>query len=106
MLGDVFSTLGLSSKDEQIYLAALEIGSQPASIIARKAEIKRGDAYNHLKNLSDRGLFKIEYKNGIKHFCPCPPKKLLKVLRMKRLIVLQAENKLKMLIPILDSDQD
>ncbi len=104
MLGDVFKALGLSSKDEKIYLAALELGSQPASVIARKAEFSRVDTYNHLKHLCSRGIFKMKSHNNIKHFYPCTPNKLLDMLKIKRLIILEAENKLKMLIPVLPAN--
>jgi len=101
MLSGIFKILGLASKDERIYIAALKLGPQPASVIARKACTKRVDTYNHLKDLCEKGVFIMEIKNSIMYFSPCPPGKILEMLKIKRLIVLDAENKLKMLLPIL-----
>ncbi|OIP80905.1 hypothetical protein COW94_04120 [Candidatus Peregrinibacteria bacterium CG22_combo_CG10-13_8_21_14_all_44_10] len=101
MLGEIFQILDLTSKDEQLYMAALKLGPQPASIIARKADVKRVDAYNHLACLCNRGIFRMETRNGIKHFAPCSPDKILRMLKIKRSIIVEAENKLKMLIPVL-----
>ena len=43
--------LGLSEKEADVYLAALELGMAPASVIAKKSRIKRTTVHEILKRL-------------------------------------------------------
>ena len=57
MNSELVSTLqayGFSDKEAKIYLVALELGSSPASAIARNSGIKRVTAYTILKDLKNK----------------------------------------------------
>lgn len=101
MLTKIFSILGLSEKDERIYRATLELGSQPASVIAQRVGLKRVDTYNHLTNLSKRNICKSRGHNGMKHFKACPPDQLLKLIKDRKLMIKEAESQFKTILPSL-----
>ncbi len=64
---------GLSEAEVRVYLAGLAVGARPASIIAEKAELKRGHTYNMLTSLMEKGLVQEFEKNGTRHFtCSSP----------------------------------
>jgi sugar-specific transcriptional regulator TrmB len=64
--------LGLNSVEIATYLAALEIGSGPASAIASVAGLNRITAYEALKRLSKKGFIKIRAKRSdrVRYFVP------------------------------------
>ena len=47
--------LGLSEKEVEVYLALLEFGTQPASVIARKIGLPRPTALFHCRQLFEKG---------------------------------------------------
>jgi sugar-specific transcriptional regulator TrmB len=74
---------GLSSAEIRVYLALLELGAQPASIVARKAGLKRGHAYNVLAVLMEKGVVQEFVKKGVRIFTCCSPTGLLSLLEQR-----------------------
>ncbi len=70
------SSLGLSEKEAKLYLTLLEVGPNPVSAVARKANITRTTAYAALESLKSRGLVSIIESKGIQQFSPVGPRKL------------------------------
>jgi DNA-binding Lrp family transcriptional regulator len=68
MLREFLSSLGLSDKETQIVLALAELGTQPASAVARRAALDRVTAYKNLRKLADRGLVRIYYRDAVQCF--------------------------------------
>jgi hypothetical protein len=68
MIDQYLKDLGLTEKEQRIYLALAELGVQPASIVARHCKLDRVTTYKHLKKLSQDGLVKIYYTHAIQHF--------------------------------------
>ncbi len=64
--------LGLNEVEITTYLAALEVGSGPASAIAAVAGLNRITAYEALKRLSKKGFIKIRAKRNdrVRYFVP------------------------------------
>ncbi len=62
------SSLGITKKETQLYLALLELGEATATDIAKRAKIKRTTAYNILPSLIERGFIQTTQKRGIKYF--------------------------------------
>lgn len=60
--------LGLSEKESMVYLAALELGMAPVSIVARKAKLKRPTTYLILKDLAKKGMAECFLKNRIRYY--------------------------------------
>lgn len=71
--------LGLSNEEARIYLACLEVGGGPVSVIARKAAVHRVSCYHTLENLLNKRLLSQYNKNGVKCFAPEPPEQLVKL---------------------------
>lgn len=81
MLEQVLIGIGFSHKEAVIYLAALELGPQPASIIAQQAHINRSTAYVILKSLMRKGVISTFTKNDIKYFNALEPTSLLQYIQ-------------------------
>lgn len=68
---------GMSEKEALIYLVALELGSAPASTIARKTGIKRVTAYAILKEMERSHIATSINKWGMTYFQVLEPTRLL-----------------------------
>lgn len=84
MLKNILQKIGLSSKDSEVYLACLELGTQPASVIARKAGLKRPTTYLILEGLSKKGLVSEYTGANVKYFTAVSPEYLLSFVENKR----------------------
>jgi hypothetical protein len=82
----------------EIYLAALELGLQPASVIARKAGLKRVDTYNHLRKLCGIGIFRVDRKDGVTFFTTCSPERLVCLIKIKKHIIAEVEKNLSRMV--------
>ena len=71
--------IGLSDEEARVYIACLEIGGGPVSVIARKAGANRVSCYYTIDNLLQKKLLSQYNKNGVKCFAPEPPEQLLKI---------------------------
>ena len=71
--------IGLSDEEARVYIACLEIGGGPVSVIARKAGANRVSCYYTIDNLLGKKLLSQYNKNGVKCFAPEPPEQLLKI---------------------------
>lgn len=69
--------LGLTKEESRVYIAAIQVGSQPASIIASKADLKRETCYYTLKKLLKRGLMSTFIKNNVTYYTAEEPQKLI-----------------------------
>ncbi len=68
--------LGLSEKEAQLYIAALQLGSGTVQEIAKKANIKRPTAYVVLDQLIEKGLISRKPSNGGTSYIAENPEKL------------------------------
>ena len=98
--------LGLSDLEAQIYLASLELGPQPASVIAKKAGIKRSNAYNVLAELMERGIVQEFTKGNIRSFTVRSPNSLLSLLSDREQQLAMQKQKLLMMLPELEKIQN
>lgn len=71
--------LGLSEKETKIYLSALELGSAPASAIAKQSGIDRVNTYYLLESLKQKGLISETEKSAVKQFNVESPEQLLRL---------------------------
>ena len=58
----IFANLGLSKQESTVYLAALKLGSAPASSIAKTAGLERTTVYPVLKSLAKEGLVMVHFQ--------------------------------------------
>lgn len=97
------SGVGLSESEISVYQATLELGSRPASIIAKKAGLKRGHTYNVLSQLAERGIIQEFVKNSVRHFTCSPPDSLLGVLEHRENELTLQKERIKKIIPKLEA---
>jgi sugar-specific transcriptional regulator TrmB len=73
----------MTTYEAQVYLTALELGSSPASTIARRAGVKRVTGYAILRDFVTKGIASKIEKSGVNHFHVIDPTKLLGQLQSK-----------------------
>lgn len=74
-----------SEKEARIYLVTLELGSSPASSIARTSWIKRVTAYSILKDLKNKWIANSIERKDVTYFSVISPQLLLDNLEKKYL---------------------
>lgn len=94
--------LGLTGPEVRLYLALLELGSQPASVLARKAGLKRGHTYNVLTRLMEQGIVQEFVKSGVKQFTASMPAVLLSLLERRKEGIEAQERALVAILPSLE----
>lgn len=83
MLSRILKKIGLNTKEGAIYLALLELGSQPASVIGKKANINRSTAYLILDNLMAKGFVNQHVKADVKYFTATDPQIVSQMLESR-----------------------
>ncbi len=73
MLTKILENIGLNAKEAKVYLAALEIGSNPVSKIAAKAKINRVTTYDIIEKLTKKGLISSFTRAKVKYFTATDP---------------------------------
>ncbi|MDD4762069.1 MAG: helix-turn-helix domain-containing protein [Candidatus Pacebacteria bacterium] len=77
---DIASTLvqlGFTQKEATVYIVTLELGMAPASVIAKKAKMKRTTVHEILKKLGERGLAEFFMRKNTRFFSVLSPRSLL-----------------------------
>lgn len=96
-------SFGLSESETAVYLALLELGTQPASVVARKAGLKRGHTYNVLAGLSQKGVVQEFERRGVRTFTCTRPANLLSLLERRADDLENTKRQLLQSLPILES---
>lgn len=79
----LLSNIGLNNKEVKIYEALLELGSAPASIIAKMADLPRQTTYSILEEMVRSGYLETSEKKGVTQFIG-NPKNLLILLEKQK----------------------
>lgn len=103
MLTSLLQKIGLSEKDAEVYLACLELGTQPASVIARKAGLKRPTTYLILEALLKKGLVSEYTGSNVKYFTAVSPEYLLNYVEKQRRELTAHQRELEEYLPQLSS---
>lgn len=99
MLKSLLQKIGLTDKDSEVYLACLELGTQPASVIAKKAGLKRPTTYLILEGLVRKGLVSEYSGANVKYFTAVSPDYLLNYVEKKRRELASHERELEQFLP-------
>ncbi len=75
--------IGLTVKQAKVYLATLETGQSPVSMIANKAGINRVTTYDILEKLIQKGFIHFITKNKIKLFSATEPEIITEGFKQK-----------------------
>lgn len=84
MLKNVLQSIGLNSKEIQVYLITLKLGTQPASVIARNAQVPRNTTRFLLDKLVDKGFIKKVTKANTQLYTPEEPENIIKLLQRQQ----------------------
>lgn len=95
--------LGLRQQQAKIYLSSLELGAQPASVIAKKTGLKRSHTYILLGQMKDAGYIQEFIKDGVRHFISCSPTTLLSMLTNRAQELSARKEALIHMLPVLDA---
>ena len=68
MLKETLCQIGLTTNEANIYLTLVELGPQPANIIAKKTNLIRPTVYPILKGLQKKSLIGSFLRNGVIYF--------------------------------------
>lgn len=99
MLKSILQKIGLSDKDAEVYLACLELGTQPASVIAKKAGLKRPTTYLILEGLLKKGLVSEYTGSNVKYFTVVSPEYLLNYVEKQRRELTSHQRELEQFLP-------
>ena len=69
--------IGLTDPEAKVYLELLAIGTQVASILAKRLKINRTTIYSVLRNLGMKGLVSSRVKSNVKFFSANDPNCLI-----------------------------
>ena len=72
-LAPVLESIGLDTKQSQLYLAGLALGAAPASEYAKKSGLNRITTYNTLEELVHLGHMTVEKRVRAKWYAPVAP---------------------------------
>lgn len=84
MIQNVLQNIGLNEKEIEVYLTNLELGSQPASVIARRIKLPRNTTRFILDKLVEKGLIERSKKANTQLYRPEEPKNLINLLESQR----------------------
>lgn len=68
--------LGLTAQEATVYVACLKIGTGPASVVAKAAQLNRTTVYPILKSLARSGFVSVTYKNRSRQYRAQRPSKI------------------------------
>lgn len=77
MIKNVLKNLGLNEKEISVYLSSLQLGPQPASVLAKSSGLNRSTAYVILESLFKKGVISQFVKAEIKYFSVISPQNLV-----------------------------
>ncbi|MDD5396910.1 MAG: helix-turn-helix domain-containing protein [Candidatus Moranbacteria bacterium] len=79
--------LGLSQKEAQLYLVALETGPSTVARLAQKSGLKRGTIYEFLGEMLEKGILEMSISGKRKLYAAVEPKKLSKIIDRQKEIL-------------------
>jgi len=84
MIETVLENFGLNEKEIRVFLATLEHGEQPASVIAKQVQIPRNTTRFVLDRLAEKGLVKITMRANSQQYAAEEPQNLVYILEKKQ----------------------
>lgn len=100
---DSLRHLGLTAGEITVFEALLTNGPQPVSDLIIRTKLKKGDCYNKLANLMERGLIEEFTAHKKKHYRLANPKKLEELANLQYQEASIAKRELESLMPDLTS---
>ena len=95
----ILKRLNFSSKEIDVYLAALKLGSASFAKLAKFAGTKRSTTYEILEKLKEKGLVSFSRKKNKKFFIAEDPEKILRIIEKEKEEVLKKEEEMISALP-------
>lgn len=95
--------IGLSEKEAQVYLSALELGPAVVQDIAKKSNVNRATTYVMIESLAARGLMSTFVKGKKRFFSAETPERLLSIVRLQKRELEEKENEVTAALPKLQA---
>lgn len=99
MIQDSLVQLGFRDKEVPIFLALVQAGSQPVSVVARRANLNRGTVYGVLESLVQRGFVSRVLKDNVQYYSAVSGNKLLELVKVRRSELERQEQNLTSALP-------
>lgn len=96
---DELKKIGLSENEARVYLALLELGSETAQEVAKKAGVKRATTYVQLDALMKMGLVTSFEKEKKTFFRAEDPEHLIKIAEREKKLARERESALEEILP-------
>lgn len=106
MLTNFLQNIGLSDNEARVYLSAYKLVAAPVSLIAKHAQLNRTTTYGNVKTLTKKGLLKTQKSGKTEYFSAVEPKFFQRYLEDRKHGLLEAESKLRELLPAFDKLRD
>lgn len=103
---EILRKTGFTGKEATVYEILLELGQTGIGNILKKTTYKRGDIYNILYDLRDKGVVEQTIKNGRINFKPNDPYKIVDYMNKQKETLKQASSLLDAVLPQMFSDYD
>ena len=78
MVEELLREIGFSDKEIKVYLAALKLAMQPASVLAKHLKMNRVTTYVICKKLIEKGVANALTRNNIQYFSVEQPESLVR----------------------------
>jgi len=98
----ILTSVGLNESEVAVYISCLGTCSRPASTIAKRAGLKRGQTYNILNSLLQKGIVQEYIKSNTRYFTSINPGSLLSLIERKQTHLQQQKSALAEILPILE----
>lgn len=85
MYKNVLKNLGCSSEEVDVYTTLLQLGTQPASVVARNLDKKRTTVRVYLEHLTKEGFARFNWKGKTQYFTAEKPEEILKNLHHNKI---------------------
>jgi len=99
----ILQQIGLTENESKAYIVSLKIGTNPASTIAKHANLNRCTCYSILESLIEKGLILQYEKNKIRYFTAVEPKFLLNFIEDKKRLLSHYKDTIDEYLPELES---
>lgn len=84
MIENILKKIGLEPKEVAVYLKSLELGSQPASVIALRVSVPRNTTRFILDKLVEKGLVTKSKRGNAQIYTPENPENIIRFIESKR----------------------
>ncbi|MFA6269204.1 MAG: helix-turn-helix domain-containing protein [archaeon] len=99
MLNESLRKLGLTEGEINVYLALLDLGESTKTALAKKSNVAPSNVYDITNRLIEKGLVSKMEKNGVAHFSPANPQRLIDFVEDKHKEIEEEKTEVQNVLP-------